>query len=418
MTDVEAEAEWPDRFVYVCKATQAAIVNVAPLLHAGLDRVVGMVVLCGARAREDKDPDLRREAIDPAARLARWAADRIGLDEGHIVVHAGDPDSVLPWAEGMRKAASMAQSLSAEVVFNLNGGRTGMTFGAQMFWPDDAPPRYTFHVSGRPLRAWLIEPQRDGLRERRLPAAGHLTIADYLGIYGVTEFSLASREEIEGAFLKRAGMAAHLHERAVESPLHFGAWNRSFARAQAPFPCTVRLSNDEQRAVRAYLDNREVEGLKQRGAECTVDEPAAKFLSGGWLEGLIYNRALDEFGNDREVSIGSNLRLRFAGSRSDFGEIDVAFMRGDQLHLIEAKAVRDAKSQGGQVRLRDSLARLAYMKRQLLGQQGRAWLVAPLLDHAQIRSGDYARAASEAGVRLLFGRDAVDTLFRELASVR
>jgi hypothetical protein len=58
------------RFIYVCNATQAAVVNALPIVHAGLDRIAEVVIFCGA-PKDIHIPDSRhtREAIEPANHL-------------------------------------------------------------------------------------------------------------------------------------------------------------------------------------------------------------------------------------------------------------------------------------------------------------------------------------------------------------
>jgi hypothetical protein len=47
--------EWPEKFVYVCAATQGAIVNTLPICYAGIERIARVYVLCGASGIQMED---------------------------------------------------------------------------------------------------------------------------------------------------------------------------------------------------------------------------------------------------------------------------------------------------------------------------------------------------------------------------
>jgi len=66
--------QWPERFVYVCNASRASLVNILPMVHAGIDRIEELVIFCGARSLHSKDANEIAEAIDPANRLRRTPA--------------------------------------------------------------------------------------------------------------------------------------------------------------------------------------------------------------------------------------------------------------------------------------------------------------------------------------------------------
>jgi hypothetical protein len=61
--------DWPEKFIYVCSAGEAAIVNTLPLAHAGPDRVVEAFVLCGVKDREKATSTERTHALEPTDRL-------------------------------------------------------------------------------------------------------------------------------------------------------------------------------------------------------------------------------------------------------------------------------------------------------------------------------------------------------------
>lgn len=416
------EARWPEAIVYICKATQGAVVNVAPMFHAGLGNIVGLVVLCGAAGPGAAGADVEREALAPARRLAEIGRTVLNLPSDRVLVRYGDPDSVLPWAAAMRDAAALAGELGAEGVFNLQGGRAAMTWGALMSWPEDGPPLRVFHLCGRPLRAMLVTTEDGETVEYPLQIADHLSMEMYLAIYGVRETNPEEGRSSRSVYARRRKDIDLIYQRSIAAPQRLWALNDSLSKLakDAKFPLELKIPAKHIDAVKVLLQGTIFEE-RLRGPGLTFEEQREyALLAGVWLEGLVFTALSDALWSDadprdvQDVSISCNIGLSFMRSGARFGEIDVAIMKGDQLHLIEVKAVAGS----GQIReLRKHLEKLVSHKRQLLGQQGEAWLVAPFLSANILRDGDFERAAREAGVRLLTGPNAVPRLIEEIRAL-
>ena len=104
-----------------------------------------------------------------------------------------------------------------------------------------------------------------------------------------------------------------------------------------------------------------------------------------------------------------------ANAPRDDGELDVAIAIDDQLHVVEAKAVRESGKIG------DHIAKLVKIRQELGSQVMCCFLVEPLLREGEIGSGDFVERARKQGVHLLHGPKALDRLEKEikkLVSVR
>jgi hypothetical protein len=153
-----------------------------------------------------------------------------------------------------------------------------------------------------------------------------------------------------------------------------------------------------------------------------TDEAAVKFLKGGWLEGVLFNRIRRRFaGNDR-VAVSANLGLAHrdaAGSRGPrIAEIDIAILVKSQLHLVEAKTASmttAAAKAGGQV----SLAQIDSVKKLLVGQIGKVLIANPREDAASVgkHGGDIHERARRGGEELFVGADAVDAVVRRAVDI-
>lgn len=406
-------AGWPSRIVFLLKATQAAVTNFAPMFHAGLDRIAGLVILRGVKISDTPSPAERREALDPASRLRAWALRELRLPPEHVIMCGGDPDRATPWSEGALRAARLAEQVNAEVMLNLTGGRAATTFGALLAWPREAQPPHVYHVSGEPLQAWMIEKDGSGLHETPLPAAAHLDLATRLYINGVEEPRDSGREGIEAAFLKERHLAMSVFDDTMTSS-GFGAIrtiNARLARWQAGAPAQMPLTDGEHSAFGRFLRCAPLpDCILEPHALRLGSEASLRYFKGGWLEAYVYNLVMDELGNDPANCVGCNLRLAYQQSNADLGEIDVFLMKRDQLHIIEVKAYTGT----GKGVLDGAISKLSSIKRQLIGQQGQGWLVVPLLNDHSLEKGDYIRRAKEAGISLLNGRNAMNRLRQDL----
>src|SRR6185437_1307003 len=104
--------QWPEKFIYVCNATQSAIVNALPIVHAGLERIDRIVIFCGVERGHAPDARETREALEPAERLANIVAEWAKPLGRKIPVEwerRGDADRVDVWAKHMKDVCDRAQ---------------------------------------------------------------------------------------------------------------------------------------------------------------------------------------------------------------------------------------------------------------------------------------------------------------------
>ena len=132
--------EWPERFVYVTSATGASVVNVLPLVHAGIERVAKVILFCGVAKQRSKDAVDRREATDPAEHFAKLVksmhaeAALAGAGEGHnrpvpeVLTRQGLIDDVGVWQEALDWAIGEAKAMDLPLLFNVTGGTRGCRF--------------------------------------------------------------------------------------------------------------------------------------------------------------------------------------------------------------------------------------------------------------------------------------------------
>ena len=148
------------------------------------------------------------------------------------------------------------------------------------------------------------------------------------------------------------------------------------------------------------------------------DEEALRFVGGIWLEAALLGRVRDALRHVPRAEIVAGARLGVEGSRTgganappDDSELDVAIVVDDQLHVIEAKAVK----QSGKIA--DAVAKLAKIRQELGSPVMRRFLVAPLLNKADMGRGAFVERAEKQGVRLLYGPLALNILEREIAEL-
>lgn len=418
---------WPDRFVYVCSATQAAVVNVLPLVHAGVGRVQEMVVLLGSANPQSRDPTTLREAIAPEERLRAFARRHgIAMREQKL---AGDPDGLADWKDHVAAVAARLPA-GCHLVFNITGGRKQMSMGALIGWLEaDAASRHLCAVSGNPLKVEFHS--IDGATRTIAPRAGELDLEGYLQSYGYRELAAAERAQVEALFRRAARPIAAF----AEVLLAQGQWLVPLLRRAVQ----ERLPDDGRRFLPGPVDPWLVDGGNQRNRETLADalhaldgvaglradtnragqrilqathREGARLLNGGWLEAELFNRLERRLAGRPHVSVAANVRLAFdlaeaADAKAELGELDVAVMVGSQLHVLEAKTGHFGGK--GQMAGERAFGQVEQLKRSLLGQFGRLLLVQSRETDETLAAGDgaFPDRARGAGIDLLLGPDAV-----------
>jgi len=182
-------AQWPERFVYVCSAGTAANVNIAPMLHGGPQRIVGVVILVGISKPNDPTPSDISNAIIPGQRLEDYARVVLGLRDGQIKPLVGHADLIADWTDALSHADQLAAAADAEIVFNVTGGRVAGKLGVMhALARHKGQPVSLISVGLADFVVRRVEFLADGgVRERPMPVAGRIGLENYMRTYGIEE---------------------------------------------------------------------------------------------------------------------------------------------------------------------------------------------------------------------------------------
>ena len=406
-------ATWPDRFIYVCSATQGAAINHIPLHHAGAGRLVGMVILCALISPNRPTQQDRSNALVPAERLIRTACEVLGLPRKQIQMFTGHADLLAPWTGALHLAAEMAAEANAAVVFNVTSGRKTATLGALLGAPR-APnqPEIVLLSVGLDGTIRRIDIMPDGsLNESPLPAKAGLTLESYLGYYGLRLFDPQGRDGREADLMGRTASYA-----AIASGLPYSSFCDGLARLQTrlaksvdPLPFGISIPANDVEILGPFLAT--IGDVVLDKHRLTVNTQAAKrFLSGVWLEGMALRALHDALGAvpglriAQGVEVASPKAAKAGRAETDF---DLALLSGERLGLIECKAGRDTRL------VRHGVVHLAQYRSHLTAQAGGGWLLAPLAK--DLRENGVVAQAAERGITVLSGPSAIEDLVRSLA---
>lgn len=433
--------DWPRRFIYVCSATKAGMVNTVPMVFAGRERLAEVVVLCGARDEDTRDPTELREAVDPLNRLRRFAED---VAPGILVTPLfGDPADPAQWF-GHLSAVMQAASAGCPVVFNIKGGTKEMAIGALA--PVLAAPRGHGMVItvGDGLRVDFLDLLEGGPPEEA-PASAGFSLGAYLASQGFRERNRKARDAKEAmalyyrdAILDVARALLADTERLMPPVTEAlralevkegGKGRKGELRGGDIAPTRTGACRPQDRVEAARIIARlgglpglsVVRGDDEEPVLRAANATAARLVQGGWLELYLFLRLRQRFGNDPRVETMLGVDLAFdsreAGDpNTAIGEFDVAVLVHDQLHVLEVKLSQlgAAGSEGPENLLNQGLR----WKANLLGQLGEFILVAPRVTADRLsRSNAFMDKARQAGIALALGPDAVEMAVERLAAL-
>ena len=450
-----AAAEWPERIHYVCNSGSGIVVNASPPMQAGRERIAGMTILCATPDWSQPKPEELRESLAPMRRLCQFARERLEIDADAVY---GAPDSSGGWIGALDREAKRAAKLDATLVYNVTGGPRSLPIAALLGAPNAVRAQiFAISVSfaDRTCRRLVFNAQGELVDEAVLPTRGRIGFGELVPLYGYREQDRAERRKHEAFLTGHSGVADRVLEAALRSWRAAGErskgrrpgkqWTkpvRDYGRdvvaglhlkaldAQAlglPFDIEARdLRFRDSRATGPVFKAFEgIEGLEvARDADGRIErlgvrgEEAHRFIGGVWLEAAILNRVRRALRHAPRAEIVAGARLAVEGSRTgganappDDSEIDVAVVIDDQLHVVEAKAVK----QSGKIA--DAVAKLVKIRQELGSQVMRCFLVAPLLNITDMGRGAFVERAEKQGVRLLYGPQAMNFLEREIAAL-
>jgi hypothetical protein len=408
--------QWPEQFVYVCAATQGAIVNTLPIVYAGIGRVARVYVLCGASGPETQDERALREAVNPTARLVGFVSDRArkdSIEPPQVKPLYGDSEEFAVWRTHMRTILSESDTAHLPVVLALTGGRKPMTIGTMhAIGAEDSERLRLVNVRGHPLRVEFVD---TSLRQTPAPKDGRLSLDEYLAVYGVLEKDVDDRRAQEESYRGMREALAGAAEACLRGPpWRINALNemvdkRCFRVGERFEPGALKPANELANILSAFSGLGGIEAL-QDGQFAVTTETAGRLLRGGWLEAYIFNR-IEELAQGRnDVEIRANMRLTHR--QDDSGEIDLALYVGEQLHIVEAKT----QGFGGKRTGEKALSQIETLKRLFQAQYGRTWVVNPTTTRQRLDEGrgDFIPRAESAGIALLLGPRAVNKLVAEI----
>jgi hypothetical protein len=222
----------------------------------------------------------------------------------------------------------------ANIALNMTGGTKIMALAAQSAFETAGRP--SFYVNESNFKALVLEntSKRETLQ---IPLQDGLTWRDYLDAYGFETKkgdNPLSKAEFTKALLENPkkyekGLAT-LRRLIQGSPdslnfdfSHVKGHPLFWEEGQNP-PAVLNLCADHDLVV-----------IDRPGEWRFKDERARKYIDGGWLEEYVY-AAVCRLGGDKIR--GKALGLDIATDNSDVpNELDVAFMAGNRLHIIECK---------------------------------------------------------------------------------
>ena len=434
-------AVWPERFVYVCSASQAATVNQTPMMQAGGKRVAAVVVLCAITDPDSPTAADKAHAIQPTERLRDYAIRVLGLDESRFRVVQGHPDSFDDWKNVLNAVYDVASELNCDIIFNISAGRTACRIAPLLGFEDPpAPPNLKILAVGfSPFRVDIVEFYGENrIVQGTLPIEKMTSIRDYLKSYGIVEIDRGGRMELQDRMIgisEFANRFLRIYCDLGEGPRRW-AMKSAMKNLQTEANTIVQADSRDlpkivsiEEKTMAFLDRHGLlsglDGLEiNEGTSLVVDKFAAEILAGKWLEAVVYSQLDKELSGRNEVEYGCGIRLALEAKdkkrkrqedpmhRNELTDLDCVILANDRFDIIEVKAVTVLKG------FRSGIVRLSEYSRMLSGQAGRAWLVAPFIDSDEAKKKDMISHASQMGVELLVGPDAVGILISKLRERR
>ena len=170
----------------------------------------------------------------------------------------------------------------------------------------------------------------------------------------------------------------------------------------APFPWTAATRSGAN--SRHLIDRFAAFNLIERRGDRLrfPDEGARRYVNGGWLEDHVsthLEQIRAESSTIQDMARGLEyIRLNDAAAIKN--ELDVAFLAGNRLHIIECKTKRFQCTLNPDAPGADALYKLDGVRQQLGGRQARVLFVSyqPLLD-------SHRQRAADMGIRLCVGRE-------------
>lgn len=392
-------SEWPDSFIYVASMTLGMATNIAPMFHAGIDRVARVVALRG-RHQTASNVGNAQKPHDEFKRMIRLLAEEAGHPALQVSTHDGHAEDFGHWAAVLDRVCNQAQADNLPVIINVTGGTKPMVIGAML----GGAQRAQFLHVGSDLRPHLIS--LDG-QMQRLSCSGEMNLAAYLLSYGYDDRAVGARsrrrlfyeqhedaiEAFTTALIRTPHVTKHIRDAYEKAFNKHGEFN---GPGLIPYNGGPDGRFAELIGKLSGITDLELMGdrLRLGGAEA-----ARLALGGGWLEAAMYNRLRRLVADEPTVEVDTGVLLA-RGQEPEEGELDVALMVGSQLHVFEMKGALD-------VQRARWLQQVGDWKTRLVGPHGIVAVVNPLArpDDRAIRVQQ--PRALRAGIQFVVGPDAL-----------
>lgn len=340
---MQATTAWPDKFIYVCSATQGAAVNLAPVVQAGIERIARVHILRGGGAA-GADLGQARKPHDDLRRAILGIAKRAGVKIDIAPPQDGDTAEPDDWGRALAEVRKRASSEGLPVVFNLVGGTKAMAIGGMLGCADSEAGPVNLLFSDARLRPCFLTAQG----RLALPAQRELSLAEYIDGYGLKEEDRAHRESWASFCAEQHAALDAFAQFLCENPgfiWHLNDFSHKFPfgpRGQVSLPAEIgwpdRFPDALVQGLAALTEILDFE-MNAFGIAIPARGFAWKFIfEGGWLEAILFNHACEFFKGRNDVEVVANLKLRDLDEQKTLTEIDVAILSGSQLHVLEAKS--------------------------------------------------------------------------------
>ena len=314
------------RALYICPATQAAIVAAAPAIMAGRDYdVTTMLLLKGVADPDKPTPFERSDAIRAGCGIRKFFE---GI--GTTVIEALAPaDSYPAWAAKVQDA--LTPELLADVDVILVNGQAGTKQMSAGAWDGSLGATHAFQGRNLPVRRAFVAAGASISVQYDAGQAGidDMTIDSYLQLYGFMEVDPAFRTRVEEWIVAR---------------------RRDIIRW---WDAKLKPHPDQAGIVRI------VNGLMVAAHHPPCPWNFDQLMTGGyWLEAATYLNAKDFLAAapaGGHVAAGikiwdwaeteSDVPERRDGRQMNHYEVDAAIMTGGILHLLECKNVAGGVTQ-------------------------------------------------------------------------
>lgn len=391
MTDLAPEIA-PDDFWYICNASQYQIANLVPLIALGVVRCSGAAILVGRSDGGATDTD-RTQSIEPASRL-KAAIEALAFEAGEdipVVEIGGDPHDEESWEEPIQRFLS--ERRPEFIVYNYSGGtRATLLAGVFAFLPGEnrssaivayaparppgrkaqlrqiAPERHVLDIEGDwtlPLGAWCalmgyrVVSTRDKVALRRELLTRRLAER----VFEPSTDSLSVNDKLRILNL--------VFERVTKNCMPF-ANGESLSWIKRSLRRNADAANDWLWACLEIVASAESGLGRKRDGRWHSTNQGISYIKGGWFEEYVF-LVTREFFADAGVGVHVGVDLQPDDRSSAHRDLDVAIMKGSQLHVLECKTglwERAAGVDSSRVTPR-TIRVLAEYRSALLGPYGR-----------------------------------------------